>query len=319
LGFDRRPDRHNPGPGTEATDLELPGMDLARADSRRRPADAISCKAICLTLALLAPACTCTDTLIISSPGSYALNHDLAGGIAIDADDVTLDLNGKTIRCARGSGPETIGIDAAGRSNIRITNGKITGCTIGLNAMHGGRFHIEAVDFSDNHYVGIHMLFGRGRSRIVGNVFASIAGYTKEAYAIGLYGAGSNSLVENNTFRNIVRQSGASGGGEGVAILIPEGDRGVSIRDNSITNEPGTNDIGIWIAAGASAAVERNAVAGFSRGIISGGRIEATGNVLSSARPTPESIGIFSAAGIARDNAIVGYARALAGAVAPDR
>jgi parallel beta-helix repeat protein len=66
----------------------------------------------------------------ISSPGSYYVTKDLTGvagsnGITVDADDVTLDLNGFTLRGIPGSGHGIAKNLIGERHNVRIYNGTV--------------------------------------------------------------------------------------------------------------------------------------------------------------------------------------------------
>lgn len=67
-----------------------------------------------------------TAPIVISSPGSYYLTGDVSStgnGIDIQADDVTVDLNGFTL-VGDGSGE---GLDISSQTNIVVRNGRIRG------------------------------------------------------------------------------------------------------------------------------------------------------------------------------------------------
>jgi hypothetical protein len=70
--------------------------------------------------------------IILDSSGSYRVTSDLQGavnndGIRIDADNVTLDLNGFTLY--GGGGLIADGIQVAGRKNVEIKNGTVRNFT----------------------------------------------------------------------------------------------------------------------------------------------------------------------------------------------
>lgn len=86
----------------------------------------------------------------INSPGSYTLIRDIRGGISINADDVTLDMNGYSIS---GSGGLTgIGIDINGEG-VEVFGGSIRNFGMGVRVsgsanvrLHGLR--IRATDLA---------------------------------------------------------------------------------------------------------------------------------------------------------------------------
>ncbi len=78
-----------------------------------------------------------TDVIVISTPGSYYLSADLIGaagvnGILINADNVSIDLNGFAV-IGPASGPNTFSgiVDSSGHRNLSISNGTIRGWGLG--------------------------------------------------------------------------------------------------------------------------------------------------------------------------------------------
>src|SRR5262245_18982566 len=67
----------------------------------------------------------------ITSSGYFKLEQDSIArrdvGIAIEADDVTLDLGGHILRLDAEARPGTYGVMANRRKNVRIVNGSIAG------------------------------------------------------------------------------------------------------------------------------------------------------------------------------------------------
>jgi Right handed beta helix region len=76
-----------------------------------------------------------TNTFIISQPGSYYLTGNITGasgkhGISIQANDVTLDLNGFALISGGGGAFRGVNVPAA-QTNFRIRNGSVRGWTDG--------------------------------------------------------------------------------------------------------------------------------------------------------------------------------------------
>lgn len=78
-------------------------------------------------------------------PGNYTLSNDIVGTITISADNVLLNLNGKTIT---GS---VDGIFVSGQNNITIKNGRIKDASVnGINLNTVNDIVISSVDFTVN-------------------------------------------------------------------------------------------------------------------------------------------------------------------------
>lgn len=95
-----------------------------------------------------------TNTFIIRQPGSYYLAGNITGasgkhGISVQADDVTLDLNGFVLKA--GGGGNFRGIDVpANRSNLAVRNGTIRGWTDGgIRAEAASNAVMERLRISD--------------------------------------------------------------------------------------------------------------------------------------------------------------------------
>jgi parallel beta-helix repeat protein len=72
---------------------------------------------------------------VITRPGLYTVGFEIAVGagetaVRIVADDVTLDLGGRTL--SGPGGPGSIGIEVDGARNVRIRNGALSGFGIGV-------------------------------------------------------------------------------------------------------------------------------------------------------------------------------------------
>jgi hypothetical protein len=94
-----------------------------------------------------------TNQFIISAPGSYYLSGNLIGvlgkhGIGINADDVTLDLNGFALIGPNGSSD---GINvASARRNLRIHNGTARGWSIGIDCTLATNSQFDHLRVSQN-------------------------------------------------------------------------------------------------------------------------------------------------------------------------
>ena len=78
-----------------------------------------------------------TDVVVISSPGSYYLSANITGtagknGILINADNVTIDLNGFEVLGTTSGANALSGIlDSVGHKNLSISNGTVSGWGLG--------------------------------------------------------------------------------------------------------------------------------------------------------------------------------------------
>jgi hypothetical protein len=136
----------------------------------------------------------------LSASGSFYLTHDIAGGIQITANDVTLDLNGFAIK----SSTDGIGISSANpRSNVTIRNGSVVGT--------GTMTFTSAVTGSFSGGVGSRGIVAYGRT--AGNI------------------SGQNIRIENVTVRGFER---------GIALsTFEESDGGRHIISNCIVRDFG--------------------------------------------------------------------------------
>ena len=98
--------------------------------------------------------------LTIREPGNYCLDNHIfsdtpkRAGIVIAADDVTLDLNGRTIVSLL---PETkgFGVRADARNNVTVKNGNIHNFLAGVHFRNVGKASVHSIDASGNLWRGI--------------------------------------------------------------------------------------------------------------------------------------------------------------------
>ncbi|MEO6035554.1 MAG: hypothetical protein ABIQ35_09895 [Verrucomicrobiota bacterium] len=95
-----------------------------------------------------------TNTFIISQPGSYYFTGNITSdsglhGISIRSDDVTLDLNGYTLRS--GGGGAVRGITVSGtRKGFTVRNGNVRGWTAGGVSAESATTLAEKLNLTDN-------------------------------------------------------------------------------------------------------------------------------------------------------------------------
>lgn len=234
----------------------------------------------------------------ITRPGTYTLSRNCTGGITVQSNGVSLNLAGRTLTC--GSNP--YGVLAPGVSRLRLYGGKITNCVIGLHASGASRVLVDSVDFTGNRYIGVNL--GGSRNTVRNSTFTNITGYAASGYAVGVNVSGPNCSITRNTFRNLEKQSSATG--EGVGILIRSG--GCTIQHNWVENDaPGMN-IGVWVSSHASAAIRENVITNFGRAIVGapGSEIYAVDNRIMLKSPVAESYGI-AGEGLSSGNLISGF------------
>lgn len=195
----------------------------------------------------------------ISQPGSYYLTQDLDGSsyggdvISVQADGVTLDLNGHTVTASATHN----GISIAGVTSIRVTNGRFAGGQDGvyMSAPSGtGTIRLDHLDFSgqtnyaiylagsgsnsawvdqcsidcqslgfSNYHAGIYLTKLEG-CRIVRDVLTSV-----DSYGIWLSSSVTGAIVRRNTL---------TGNYYNNSVLIQVDGNGNTIDWNMITNAP---------------------------------------------------------------------------------
>jgi len=152
----------------------------------------------------LAGGVTPSDTpgfpVTLDQAGSYRLTGNLlvtAGtAILIGADDVTLDLNGFTVSCARAAAicPNTTapGVDASGQSNVAIFNGTVRAMG-GFGIRTGDDARIKMLRVVDNQNTGITV----GNRSSVHNCNVSNNG--APTVGSGILVVGSDAVIADNT------------------------------------------------------------------------------------------------------------------------
>lgn len=234
-----------------------------------------------------------SEKYTIGASGSYIVTNDFSAttgsAIAINADNVTVDLDGHTV--TGGSGGDAIE-NQNNHSNISIKNGRIVAVTGRYHiffqmtlAASSGKFEVQDLVMSepgDGVYIQCGILGGTSFARAVVRRNTVVdAG----DYAIGLYTA-DNSRVEDNDVRDstlsgiylwyttnsvVVGNNVASGLSAGILL---DSSTNILIVDNTITRNTGS---GIDLTNSSANTIERNNVSYNSYGIYSG---NGTDNVI---------------------------------------
>jgi parallel beta-helix repeat protein len=186
----------------------------------------------------------------------FVLANDLkcnGDAFVINADNVTLDLGGRTIT-GPGMGPQTwpqpqldsVGVRTGGHTNVAIRNGTISEFSTGIYFVDMEKSRIEDVTSQRSRY-GFYIHASNGntirRSTVVANI-----------YGLHLQDANEN-LVEGN---NLIRQTYNSPGGYGIYLYRS--------RDNHIVENTIENNVnwGIWFSDARNNSIFRNNVSGNS-------------------------------------------------------
>jgi parallel beta-helix repeat protein len=196
-----------------------------------------------------------SDQFIINRPGSYYLTTNILGvssmrGINVEANDVTLDLNGFSLLGVAGAFD---GIFISNSfANIAIRSGTINGWTsaFGIRSF-AGELTLERLTISANEYgvdcagsnsiirdcivsgnsrAGIYLVAGGNACLVIGNNCAG-NNATSDASSAGIYVTGSNNRIEGNHL---------TGTGSGYGITVASGAGNIIIR-NSVEGG-GTNN-----------------------------------------------------------------------------
>lgn len=213
------------------------------------------------------PAGSRGTSYVISQPGAYHLAGKLvmtdrnASAIRIEAEDVTLDLNGHTVTFADGAGGSGHGI-LASRGNVEVRNGAVV----------------------ETPSVGV---FGSSSGFRVIDVRVSAAGGT------GINVTGFGAVVERCTVTHSAY--GVSGQGFGLSVThshVSHCGSGIAGYAASLIAENEVNNIdGVGISAGPGSLVRDNVVrdcnenqSAYAAGIVARGKTAVRGNVVTNCR-----------------------------------
>ncbi len=246
----------------------------------------------------------------ITVPGTYCLTGNLSVGasstgsaIAINTNNVTLDLNGYTIARQAVNGSAGGGILAYNQKNITVRNGRLNGFGTAVVLMDtssdksgSGGHLVEDLRIDNSIARGIEVsgtanvirnnriadtggaqsddgvfaiTVGGPGTRVLNNDIIGMSSATSIAWHSAIYAYGApGSVIENNRISGLK----APVPSQGIASLsygIFVGDsNGSSIRNNSIGNEAvSTNSQGIYLTRSTNLSVRDNSVSNMANGI----------------------------------------------------
>ena len=178
----------------------------------------------------------------ITLPGIYCLKENLvnttdpspsylAGAIEIEADNVTVDLNGFSLsNKIAGPANRMNGVVAFNRKNVTVRNGHVEGFAnaVLLGGLFAKRSTVENVRANASNYRGMFVV---GADSVIRNNHVTNAGpgdLDSEATGIVLV-YGENSVIEGNVVSSISETASAYGIGIGYSLSV-------SVRGNSVFN-----------------------------------------------------------------------------------
>ena len=204
----------------------------------------------------------------ISAQGIYCLTGNLAtaqtsgAAVTINANNVTLDLNGwKVGGQAAGIGTNAYGIQSLA-ANVTVKNGIVRGFLVGVT-LAGRGSTVQGITVDQNTGTGIYVS-GEG-SVVQGNQVVDTGG-ASNATVTGIGVTGPGTLVENN----LVSGLAASGSGDEWGISFAPTATQSTARGNVVTDaaRPSTGtSYGILVNGTAAVAVSSNLVTNFRYGV----------------------------------------------------
>jgi hypothetical protein len=206
----------------------------------------------------------------INSPGKYILTGDVSGsglGIDINADNVTLDLNGFTISTSGAGGSIAVSINNA-RKNVTLRNGAVSNANIGIIAGNTQtNLTLEDLDITGCKLNGVYLFADTNkhilvrRLRVLDTGLSSVAAdnYTT---INGLYFAGAHVHVEDCSVQRMAWNGAGNPSISGIRLPTGSGSGGVGyvVDHCTVTLDAFVTGTGIWTSG---AGVHRN---NFSQG-----------------------------------------------------
>jgi len=179
---------------------------------------------------------------VIAMPGSYYLTEDLVGpspAVTIDADNVTLDLNGHYV-----SGDITLFGGAVPHYNIRITNGHIMNGNVDLMSM-GNRVYVDHLSLNAGEILaqGVNELVVEHCTCLsirAGNCFSG-----RIAHNLVTNSEASGGIwlqMQTTNFQVIYNNSRNHSGGHGIFLMF---DCNNNIVSHNMVSENGMNGINL--------------------------------------------------------------------------
>lgn len=250
---------------------------------------------------------------VITQPGSYFLPSNLnvtrSTGIAIQADNVTLDLRGRSLRFIDVPREGTFGVTSFGRNNVRITNGAIGGFWFNVHASQNNGLQIDNVTFDNIPYIGINAA-ASDNVRIRDNFFSNFRydiPKPTDKYVIGVNIGAEDSVVTRNRFHAVYTGVNPHQLDVETVLVLFSADvslRSVVTHNEMHANTPLDRSYGLWIASGAHVTAAHNTIGNMRYGITlaSSATSLASYNSISLSPPAsgnpplPSTFGIFASA-----------------------
>lgn len=225
------------------------------------------------------------DDGVITQPGEYTLTEDLLvdrnPGLSVQADDVTIDLNGHALRFTGTPEPGINGIVASGRSNLTIRNGSIGGFWYNVHATDSKGLRVQRVKFDDIPYIGINASNAKDML-ICDNEFTNfrydIPKGEKDHYIVAINTGAQDGLICNNRFDAEVKPgAGNTLDVETVFVLFSANvTKNCLVAHNKMdANEVLNRGYAIWIATDSQAIVTNNEISNMQYGVCLGGTASA--------------------------------------------
>jgi len=214
---------------------------------------------------------------VIRTPGTYCLARDLCydslsgNAITVDANDVTIDLDGCRLSCEAGPTSRAVGIFSSQCSAVTIRNGTVQGFHFGAQfcGVNCRDNQVCNVTFADNWYIGLWIEGKQSlamSNRVENTGGCSLPGFTTP---IGMRLVGEGCALINNQVSGFAWRPGTTT--EIVGVAIDEAP-GAMVAGNRISLDRFLkNSWGIWVNStgndgSSSVDVENNYIANFENG-----------------------------------------------------
>jgi len=208
----------------------------------------------------------------ITHSGAYQVMEDLhfeqlrGAAISVEADDVTIDLNGATLSGTADANTLAVGIQSSSRSRIKIANGRITGFYFGidLRAPTDGQVRSHVVSdlvLSHNQYFGMRVV--GAQSEVQRCTILDTGGSTRPSHTIphGVRLAGAGNVMRNCQIIDLRLKRFDDGKGEIVGVHFDAAKDAIFERnlvmetrneadDSSRPDDAKERAFGIWINGG---------------------------------------------------------------------
>jgi Right handed beta helix region len=190
---------------------------------------------------------------VIRRPGCYRLEHDLvysgSSGTAIEvaAHDVTIDLQGFSLRNSAGLDTCATGIGGTGLTGVTITNGTVRGFRYGIFLQNGKKYRIMNIRAEESGQWGMSVE-GQDcviRDNVVLNCGGSRASCSRVCIAMRLFGA--RLTVEKNILLGLRRSPGNS---EWVGVHFDFAPRTLFANNIIVAAAREPDTWGLWVNGG---------------------------------------------------------------------